>query len=91
MTLIVSSAEEVTERLRSHCVGEHKDRSMQHYEDNLKWIREAGKHQLVVGSQARILYSDAVVCSMSPRVSSCLLRSLRFLFASCHRVVWRSL
>ncbi|XP_065829247.1 urocanate hydratase-like [Oscarella lobularis] len=28
------------------------------YEDNLKWIREAGKHNLVVGSQARILYSD---------------------------------
>ncbi|KAM5148667.1 urocanate hydratase [Mantella aurantiaca] len=28
------------------------------YEDNIRWIREAGKHQLVVGSQARILYSD---------------------------------
>ncbi|XP_053324984.1 urocanate hydratase [Spea bombifrons] len=28
------------------------------YRDNLKWIREAGKHKLVVGSQARILYSD---------------------------------
>lgn len=30
----------------------------QQYQDNLKWIREAGKHKLVVGSQARILYSD---------------------------------
>jgi urocanate hydratase len=30
------------------------------YEENLKWIQEAGKHQLVVGSQARILYSDCV-------------------------------
>ncbi|XP_020600447.1 urocanate hydratase-like isoform X2 [Orbicella faveolata] len=28
------------------------------YEDNLKWIEEAQQHQLVVGSQARILYSD---------------------------------
>jgi urocanate hydratase len=28
------------------------------YEDNLKWIREAMSYQLVVGSQARILYSD---------------------------------
>ncbi|XP_063282341.1 urocanate hydratase [Pelobates fuscus] len=28
------------------------------YSDNLKWIKEAGKHNLVVGSQARILYSD---------------------------------
>jgi urocanate hydratase len=28
-------------------------------DDNLKWIREAGKNRLVVGSQARILYADA--------------------------------
>ncbi|XP_027957631.1 urocanate hydratase isoform X1 [Eumetopias jubatus] len=28
------------------------------YMDNIRWIREATKHQLVVGSQARILYSD---------------------------------
>uniref|UniRef100_A0A287AAZ5 Urocanate hydratase n=2 Tax=Sus scrofa TaxID=9823 RepID=A0A287AAZ5_PIG len=28
------------------------------YMDNIRWIREAAKHQLVVGSQARILYSD---------------------------------
>lgn len=28
-------------------------------EDNLHWIKEAGKNQLVVGSQARILYADA--------------------------------
>jgi urocanate hydratase len=26
--------------------------------DNIKWIEEAGKNQLVVGSQARILYAD---------------------------------
>jgi len=30
----------------------------QQIEDNIKWIREAGKHRMVVGSQARILYSD---------------------------------
>ncbi|XP_070094511.1 urocanate hydratase isoform X3 [Equus przewalskii] len=28
------------------------------YVDNIRWIREAARHQLVVGSQARILYSD---------------------------------
>ena len=28
-------------------------------EDNIHWIREAGKNNLVVGSQARILYADA--------------------------------
>jgi urocanate hydratase len=27
-------------------------------EDNIHWIREAGRNQLVVGSQARILYAD---------------------------------
>jgi len=30
----------------------------QQYQDNMKWIKEAGKHNMVVGSQARILYSD---------------------------------
>ncbi|PSN48494.1 hypothetical protein C0J52_14058 [Blattella germanica] len=30
------------------------------YRDNLLWIQEAGKHKLVVGSQARILYSDRI-------------------------------
>nr|XP_031532189.1 urocanate hydratase isoform X2 [Vicugna pacos] len=28
------------------------------YMDNIRWVREAAKHRLVVGSQARILYSD---------------------------------
>lgn len=28
------------------------------YEDNLKWIEEAQSYNLVVGSKARILYSD---------------------------------
>ncbi|XP_057361734.1 urocanate hydratase isoform X2 [Manis pentadactyla] len=28
------------------------------YVDNIRWIQEAAKHQLVVGSQARILYAD---------------------------------
>ena len=30
----------------------------QQYSDNLRWLREADRHKLVVGSQARILYSD---------------------------------
>lgn len=32
----------------------------QQYEDNLRWLAEAEKHKLVVGSQARILYSDQI-------------------------------
>ncbi|OJJ17326.1 urocanate hydratase [marine bacterium AO1-C] len=31
----------------------------QQMEDNIQWIIEAGKNKMVVGSQARILYSDA--------------------------------
>ncbi|MGB5819049.1 MAG: urocanate hydratase [Saonia sp.] len=31
----------------------------QQMQDNIKWIREADSNQLVVGSQARILYADA--------------------------------
>jgi urocanate hydratase len=30
----------------------------QQMQDNIRWIRDAEKHQLVVGSQARILYAD---------------------------------
>ncbi|XP_052679852.1 urocanate hydratase-like [Crassostrea angulata] len=30
----------------------------QQYEDNIRWIKEANQNKLVVGSQARILYSD---------------------------------
>ena len=30
----------------------------QQYSDNIRWITEAAKHKMVVGSQARILYSD---------------------------------
>lgn len=32
--------------------------SKQQYIDNLRWIESAEEHQLVVGSKARILYSD---------------------------------
>ncbi|HRS53560.1 MAG TPA: urocanate hydratase [Bacteroidales bacterium] len=31
----------------------------QQLKDNIKWIKEAGKNNLVVGSQARILYADS--------------------------------
>ncbi len=32
---------------------------MQQMQDNIRWIKEAKKNRLVVGSQARILYADA--------------------------------
>ena len=34
------------------------DKVRHQYEDNLKWITEAFSYNLVVGSKARILYSD---------------------------------
>ena len=43
---------------RALASGELSPDKQQQYEDNLKWIGEAAKHNLVVGSPARILYSD---------------------------------
>merc|ERR1712079_417268 len=48
-------AQEVLEKIISEGVPKEIE---QQYSDNIKWIKEAGKHKMVVGSQARILYSD---------------------------------
>jgi len=47
-------AAEVLENLAK----ESPEEITQQMEDNIHWIREAGKNKLVVGSQARILYAD---------------------------------
>ena len=47
-------AAEVLEEMRNHVTDDIRGQ----LEDNLHWIREAGKNHLVVGSQARILYAD---------------------------------
>ena len=47
---------EKTDKAAMECID--PDRRPQDY-DNHKWISEAGKNDLVVGSQARILYQDA--------------------------------
>ena len=54
---------EVTDMIASEVIEDmladaHSDIRSQ-LEDNLLWIREAGKNNLVVGSQARILYADS--------------------------------
>ncbi|KAK4310664.1 hypothetical protein Pmani_017791 [Petrolisthes manimaculis] len=46
------------EVLESICQEGIPERIRQQYTDNLRWIQQAGKHKMVVGSQARILYSD---------------------------------
>lgn len=43
--------EEIAKSAPSEIVGQ--------LEDNIHWIREAGRNKMVVGSQARILYADA--------------------------------
>ncbi len=48
-------AAEVLEEMSHHVTDDIRGQ----LEDNLHWIREAGKNHLVVGSQARILYADA--------------------------------
>ncbi len=48
-------ATEVLEEIRATAPDEIKGQ----LDDNIHWIREAGRNHLVVGSQARILYADA--------------------------------
>ncbi len=47
-------AQEVLENLSSNCADEIRIQ----YLDNIRWISEAERHDLVVGSKARILYAD---------------------------------
>ncbi len=42
-----------------HLAGRASEDIREQMEDNIHWIREAGRNRLVVGSQARILYADA--------------------------------
>lgn len=49
-------AMQVLERLSSECSEDIRTQ----YLDNIKWIKEAENHELVVGSKARILYADEV-------------------------------
>ncbi|KAN0026895.1 hypothetical protein ACTFIV_001628 [Dictyostelium citrinum] len=51
-------AKELIEKLRSQ-PGVPKN-VQQQFNDNHLWISQAGEHKLVVGSQARILYSDCI-------------------------------
>lgn len=47
-------AAEVLEEIRTTAPGDIRGQ----LDDNIHWIREAGRNRLVVGSQARILYAD---------------------------------
>lgn len=43
--------------IKNHLISEYPA-TQQQYTDNIRWIKSAQEHKLVVGSKARILYSD---------------------------------
>jgi urocanate hydratase len=55
---------EKTDRIAQHVLEElmkdAPEEIQQQMADNIKWIKEAGANKMVVGSQARILYADAL-------------------------------
>lgn len=57
------------------------DNIAEQYGDNIKWIKEAGKNRMVVGSQARILYADqrarvAIALAFNRAIEGTLNRSM---------------
>ncbi len=56
----LEKTDEIAIRVLEELVKDSPDEIKQQYQDNLRWIREAGGHNLVVGTKARILYSDEV-------------------------------
>ena len=55
----LSLTDNISAEILSNLIRKSPDQIKQQMEDNLRWIKEAGKNKLVVGSQARILYADA--------------------------------
>jgi urocanate hydratase len=52
-------SDKIAEEVLAEMANEVEDNLvMQQIQDNLRWIREADRHKLVVGSKARILYAD---------------------------------
>ena len=55
----LTETDRIAEEVLSQMHAEETDADIkQQIQDNLRWIREADEHQLVVGSKARILYAD---------------------------------
>lgn len=56
----LEKTDRIAEGVLSELMQNSPDEIKQQMSDNIKWIQEAGKNKLVVGSQARILYADAL-------------------------------
>ncbi|MBQ0118563.1 MAG: urocanate hydratase [Bacteroidales bacterium] len=54
----LKKTDDLAVRVLSEIVKEAPAEIQGQMDDNIRWIEEAGKNQLVVGSQARILYAD---------------------------------
>jgi len=56
----LDKTDEIASKVLSDLYQRSPDRIKQQYSDNLRWIQEASKYNLVVGSKARILYADSM-------------------------------
>lgn len=56
----LETSDSIAHTILTELHSEAPDRIKQQYSDNLRWIEEAGKNDLVVGSKARILYADSI-------------------------------
>ena len=54
----LKKSDEIAKQVLSNMVKDAPDEIKQQMLDNIRWIDEAGKNKMVVGSQARILYAD---------------------------------
>jgi len=55
----LDTTDRIAIRVLENLAAASPDEIQQQMKDNIRWIREAKKNKLVVGSQARILYADA--------------------------------
>jgi urocanate hydratase len=55
----LSTTDKIVVRILERLMKDSPEEIRQQMADNIRWIKEAGKNRLVVGSQARILYADA--------------------------------
>ena len=54
----LAKTDEISLKVMRELASKAPEREAQQYRDNIKWIEEAAVNKLVVGSQARILYSN---------------------------------
>ena len=56
----LDTTDEIASSILSSLHNNSPGRIKQQYSDNLRWIKEASRNNLVVGSKARILYADSI-------------------------------